>query len=139
MDLLIKDTNFDAPLKPINAQRATRGPDGQPYDVRVAGPHVEGADVTLTWRGQNGLTSLRREVKSLKSANQFSRRLSDGAEQVKYEGEVFMQVPNGVDASRELRRFRGMRTPDELGQYRSVKVTVVNEGGALLYEGPVTP
>ena len=54
--------------------------------------------------------------------------------------EILVQVPQGTNALRLVSRFQGSRPdPAQLGQYRSVHLTIVDPSGTLLFEGPLAP
>lgn len=133
---LIADTNPAFPLTRVNALRALRGLQGAV--VTVAGPGGQGADVVV--HTSSGL--VRREVKSIAGGAQgsFNREVAHAAVQIAYAGEILVQVPQGAEARRLIARFRGSRRSSaQLEKYRMVYVTVVDPGGAVLFEGPLAP
>ncbi len=134
---LIADTNPSFPLTRVNAQKALRGPSGA--TVKVAGPGGSGADVEFRQLTPEGNVVLRREVKCIQGSAQgsFNTEVSHAADQVQSGGEVVVQVTEGTDALRLVKRFRGSRTPTQLGFYRSVNITIVDPGGTVLFSGPV--
>ncbi|MEV2237358.1 hypothetical protein [Micromonospora sp. NPDC049891] len=127
---LIDDSNENFRLSEVNADAALRGP--QDTRPQVAGPGGEGADVTFL--GAGGTAAFRREVKCLKGGN-FSGEMSRAARQVKYDGEVFVQMPAGTDVGRLLQRFWGGRTDADLAKYRGVWVTVHDPDGKRIGAG----
>jgi hypothetical protein len=140
INILIRDTNREFPLTRVNAERVIRGPQGA--TAKVAGEGGAGADVTFTESTPNGQIVLRREVKCIRGGAQGSFNDEVGhaaADQLKYRGEVVVQVPAGTDATRMVLRFRGARTVEQLGMYRSVKITIVDPAGAELFSGPLAP
>ena len=117
--------------------RAVRGPQGA--SRTVAGQGGRGADVVFQGPAAR---VLRREVKSIAGGAQgsFNRAVAAAASQLGYQGEILVQVPRGTDAVHKVLRFRGARQrPADLGLYRSVNMTIVDDGGTVLYQGPLVP
>jgi hypothetical protein len=134
IDKLIAD-NKKFPLSDTNAVSALTGPDGT-ASVKIAGAGGEGADITFL--DKNGNVILKREVKCI-GPGSFSKRLSKAADQGKYAGEVFFQMPAGTDVDSLMGTFRRVRSPEELAKYKNVHLTVVDPSGKPLYNGPVIP
>jgi hypothetical protein len=129
---LIADSNPAFPLTRINAIRALSDFPG--FTPQVAGPGGAGADVVF----RRGHVAFRREVKAIAGGAQgsFNREVGHAAEQIGYDGDILVQMPAGSDGLRSVRRFRGSRpTPADLGIYRSVRITIVDPAGTLLWEG----
>jgi hypothetical protein len=140
INTLIQDTNRDFPLTRVNAERVVRGPQGA--TAKVAGEGGAGADVTFTENTPNGQVVLRREVKCIQGGAQGSFNAEVGhaaSDQLKYRGEIFVQVPAGTDATQMVLRFRGARTAEQLGLYRSVNITIADPAGTELFSGPLAP
>jgi hypothetical protein len=136
---LIADSNQEFPLTRGNAERIVTGPPGS--TVEVAGPGGAGADVVIRTGGPNGTTILNREVKCIAGAAQgsFNREVAHAAAQLGYSGEIYVQVPEGTNGLRMVLRFRGARQPSELGRYRSVRIVIVEPGGATTFDGSLVP
>jgi len=127
---LISDSNKSFRLSEVNAQTALRGPVGTV--PKVAGRAVEGADVTFV--GPDGNDAFLREVKCVTGGN-FGAQVSKAASQVRYDGEVFVQMPPGADVNRLLNSFWGARTDADLWKYRYVWVAVHDPTGARIGGG----
>ena len=68
------------------------------------------------------------------------REIAAAASQLGYQGEVFVQIPRGTAAFNKVLRFRGARrNPADLGLYRSVLITMVDDVGTVFYQGPLVP
>ena len=129
---LIADSSRRFPRARSNARRAIVGPGGVIGDV--AGEGVPGGDVVF--RLSDGV--LRREVKSVSGgASAFSKRVSEGANQIDYSGEIFVQVPSTADLPSFLENFRSRRSAEALEKYKSIRLDVVDPQGNVLYSGPV--
>jgi hypothetical protein len=142
-------------LTEVNAERALRGPQGADVtmlgkggttETNQAGMQGRTADLVFTQRTPNGNVVLRREVKVITSPDQLQKRLSEGAKQViahsgagSSGGEVLIQAPEGADVAVLIKGFAKGRPIEKVGVYRSIKVTVVDPNGKILYEGPAVP
>jgi len=136
---LVEDSNPNFRLSRANAETALRGPEGAV--VKVAGPGGEGADIEFRQHTPEGNIVDRREVKCIQGAAQgsFNTEVSTASRQLQGRGNVFVQVPEGSDGLSMVKRFRGARTVEQLGGYRSVTITIVNPGGTVLFDGPLAP
>jgi len=129
---LIADSNARFRLTRSNAIRALSGFPG--FTVEVAGPGGAGPDVTFRHRQ----IVVKREVKCIAGGAQgsFNREVAHAASQIGYNGDILVQMPAGSDALRTVLRFRGSRrSPADLGIYRSTRITIVDPGGTVLWEG----
>ncbi|TCO52477.1 WXG100 family type VII secretion target [Actinocrispum wychmicini] len=130
---LTEDSSKGQPLSQVNAEAMLRdGPAGTTPTVARKGG--EGADVQF--KDADGNVVLRREGKSvIGGPNSFNSRLSDGAAQVRYDGEVWVQLPDGTtrqDAADLTRYFQDRRTDQRLGDYAGVDVVIRDESGQQL-------
>ncbi|MFF5215042.1 hypothetical protein [Micromonospora sp. NPDC000442] len=121
---MIKDSKPDFQLTKTNADLALRGPEGTV--PKVAGPGGAGADVTFVH--PDGTGTFRREVKCTDGPN-FQKVLTRAAKQVKYDGEIFVQVPASVRVDGMIKGFWGARTDEQLLKFRHVWVVVHDPSG----------
>jgi hypothetical protein len=132
---LIADSNKKFPLTQTNAEAALKPPPGA-SSTEVAGPGGAGPDITF--RAPDGSVIMQREVKSIAgNYNSFNQQLSNAAKgQLQGAGEVFVQVSQGTDVTAWLQRFRSAPGRN-LADYAGVSLQVVDDGGTVLYSGPI--
>ncbi len=132
---MLQDTNPKFPLTRNNAVRALDGPEGT--HVEIAGQGGEGADITFV--DKHGNVVLHREVKCIQGTGQgtFNREISKAASQAQYNGQIFVQMPEGTDAARYIARFRGARSTADLAKYNTVSITIADPAGNILWSGPI--
>jgi hypothetical protein len=124
---LMKEHKQGNSLTEINAQEALKnGPPGtKPV---VVGEGKQGADVLF--KDNNGDVVLRREVKTNDGGRSpFDNAVSDGASQVRGNGEIYMQVHGNVDVERWVKGFQGARSDDQLKKYENVRLVVRDNDG----------
>ena len=85
---------------------------------------------------------LRREVKVIEGTQgRFNMGVSDATDQLVSGGSggkcLLVQVPEGTNARSLVQRFKGARTPAQLGRYRSIRITIVDRTGAVLLDEPL--
>ena len=95
-----------------------------------------GAGADLVFRGSNGEVTLEREVKCLTGSAQgtFNREFNKASKQIGFNGDIFLQVPEGTNVRRFVSIFVG--TPNRnLDQYKNVTIQFREPSGKLLYSG----
>jgi hypothetical protein len=124
-------------LTRTNADNSLNGPKGTkarlPKTKDSKTPDIEFVD-------EYGAVKLRREVKATSNKDSFESQVAEGSEQVQYQGEVFVQVPNNVTAAEArswMANFQKVKTdsgrlPNGLGKYKGVNVRIVRENGQEL-------
>ncbi len=145
---LIDDTNPKFQLSPDNAALALSDAPAGTESVDIAGEGGQAKDITF--KDANGNIIGKRELKDIQGTKggprpfgtgTFSDEISKGAKQVGYNGNVFVQVPDGTDYQYYLQNFVGARknNPADLAKYENVTITMVDQSGNVLYDGALAP
>ena len=145
---MIKDTNKDFPLSPDNAALALSDAPAGTESVDIAGTGTKDRDIIF--KDKYGNIVGRRELKCIQGEGELPRpfasgtfgdQVSKGAKQVGYNGNVFVQVPDGTDYQYYLQNFVASRgnNPAKLAKYQNVTITLVDQSGNVLYDGPLAP
>jgi RHS repeat-associated protein len=131
------------PLSNVNSYKTTEGgpPGSKPVEV-YKDKGADGINQKMTndinFVDGAGNVVLRREVKVSSGRNSFMGQLEYGGQQVKFDGEVFMQVPKGTNAATAREWLRGFQNlpakpgRPPLSSYKNVKVRVVTSDGVDL-------
>jgi RHS repeat-associated protein len=117
------------PLSEANARASLEGPKGTKAELVPKKPGARTPDVQFV--DEYGAVKLRREVKSADKGT-FTNQVAEGSEQVAYQGEVFVQVPNSVTAAEArswVANFRNSQVKSGLGKYKGVNVRIVKQNG----------
>lgn len=116
------------------ADMALQGPPNT--TPRVKGASGAGADIEFI--DNLGNVILQREVKvHTGDLSSLSSRVSKGASQVNYNGEVFVQISSSIDIPAFFSHFSKYRA--NIVKYQNVVITFVDESAQVLYSGKVTP
>ena len=145
----------DAQLSGKTEERTKKVPQepaapGKPAPMKGPATTAKVPDIDFVQFTREGKVVLRREIKAIDGTQgRFNAALSTASDQLiqgsegGQGGEVLIQVPEGTNARSQVNRFKGAGSlsrdanAQRLGRYRSIKLTIVDPSGTVLFSEPL--